>query len=234
MFYVALGVLCTALVVAGFWPYFAPLFVGAVLERPWVIHVHAAIFSGWLVLLMTQMALVSLRKPRIHRQLGKFGIAYGILIFVVGLVVSFAAPLFHVAAGEWAIERAAGFLILPLGDMVLFGGFFAAAIAYRSVPVVHKRLIVLATVALIFPAAARLMNLPEILAAGNPAGMLIFLSVWLSPLLVAMVYDLVTRRTIHAVYGLGTAILVLGFGRVLIMNSEGWLYVGRMALTAFM
>jgi uncharacterized membrane protein YfcA len=105
----------------------------------------------------------------------------------MGLVVSFAAPLLHLAAGEWPMDQAAGFLIIPLGDMVLFGGFFGAAILYRRKPEIHKRLILLATVALLFAAIGRL----SFVLGRGPVALL----AWLSPLLVAMAYDgLVSRR----------------------------------------
>ena len=38
------------------------------------------------------------------------------------------------------MDRAAGFLLIILGDMALFGVFFVAAIIYRRNPEIHKRL----------------------------------------------------------------------------------------------
>ena len=75
---------------------------------------------------------------------------------LIGLLMSFVAPVMHVTAGEWTLDQAAAFLPIPLGDMVLFGGFFWAAIAYRQKPEIHKRFMLLATVALLFAAVFRL------------------------------------------------------------------------------
>ena len=224
-FYVGMALFMIGMVVTGFWPsYFGPLFRGAVVARPGVIHLHFAVFIGWMALLLTQVTLVSLGRTRIHRKLGRVGIGYGFLVLLVGLFVTFAMPLFHLAAGEWEMDRAASFLIFPLGDMVLFAGFFGAAILYRNRPEIHKRLILLATVALLFAAAARLFSPPQ-----SP---LTCLLVWLSPLLVAMGYDGVTRRRIHPTYLIGGGILLLGFTRTFFMQSEAWLKIGRAALTA--
>jgi hypothetical protein len=49
-------------------------------------------------------------------------------------------------------------VIIPLGDMVLFAGFFIPAVIYRRRPEIHKRLMLLATTALLFAAAGRMSN----------------------------------------------------------------------------
>ena len=226
-FYVGLALFMIGLVAAGFWPsYLGPLFRGAMLARPWVIHLHFAVFAGWMALLLTQVILVSLGRTKAHQKLGAVGIGYGFLVLSVGLIVSFAAPILHVAAHEWAMDEAASFLLLPLGDMALFGCFFVAAVWYRDRPEIHKRLMLLATVALLFAAAGRLIPFSK-----TP---LTALLVWLSPLLAAMGYDGVTRRRIHPTYFIGTSILLLGFTRVFFAQSAAWLKIGRAMLKAMM
>jgi len=160
---------------------------------------------------------------RMHRRVGSVGIAYGALVLGIGLVVSFVAPVLHVRAGDWTVDRAAGFMLLPLVDMVLFAGFFGAAIAYRRKPEIHKRLMVAATVALAFAAVARM-------SFESPV---VFLLVWLSPLLAAMAFDVFSRRRIHPVYFISVAVMAGAFVRVFFMESEGWLTVGRALLTLF-
>lgn len=222
-FYVGITLILMAMVIRGFWPsYFGPLFTGGV-TRPWVIHLHGAVFSGWMVLLLTQVSLIATGRMQVHRRLGNFGIAYGAFVLALGLVVSFAAPALHVRAGEWTVDRAAGFLLLPLIDMVLFAGFFGAAIAYRRRPEIHKRLILAATVALAFAAVARM-------AFESPV---VFLVVWLSPLFAAMAFDVFTRRRVHPVHFISAAVMAGAFVRIFFMESEGWLRVGRALLAPF-
>lgn len=212
----------TVIVVVGFWPsYFGPMLRGVV-ARPWILQLHGAVYVGWLLLLLAQVALVATGRTSVHRKLGTFGIGYGILVWIMGVVVSFAAPLLHLAAGEWDMDRAAGFLIIPLGDMVLFGGFFGAAILYRRKPEIHKRLILLANVALLFAAVSRIPGIGR----GT-----IFIFAWISPLLAAMGYELVTRRRVHPAYLIGLAILLIGFARVFLRQSEYVLRIGRSLLT---
>lgn len=216
-FYIGIAVLMTAMVVVGFWPsYFGP-FLGGVYERPWMFHLHGAVFLGWMGLLIAQVVLVSIGRTRMHRKIGAFGIAYGLLVLTVGLAMSFYAPVFHIRAGEWTVDRAAAFLLLPLGDMVVFAGFFGAAIIYRRTPEIHKRLIVLATVALVFAGVARRVPF---------APPWTFLLIWFAPLLAAMAYDWRTRRRVHPLYLMGTAILTVAYCRVFFMESQFWLGIG--------
>lgn len=223
-FYISIAVLMTAMVVTGFWPsYFGPFLRGAY-ERPWMFHLHGAVFMGWMGLLIAQAVLVSTGRTRVHRKIGTVGIAYGLLVLVVGLAMSFFAPVFHIGAGEWTMDEAAAFLLLPLGDMVVFAGFFSAAIIYRRKPEIHKRLMVLATVALVFAGVARRVPFT------SPGT---FLFIWLAPLLAAMAYDWRTRQRVHPLYLMGTAILTVAFCRVFFMESTIWLTIARALLAPF-
>jgi hypothetical protein len=205
-FYLGITLILIAMVVRGFWPgYFGPLLSGGV-TRPWIIHLHGVIFVGWMALLLAQVSLVFTGRVRLHRRVGNLGIAYGALVLVIGLAVSFAAPV-----------------LLPLVDMVLFAGFFGAAIAYRSAPETHKRLILAATVALAFAAVARM-------SFRSPV---VFLLIWLSPLFAAMAFDVFTRRRVHPVHFVSVAVLTVAFVRIFFMESEGWLKIGRALLVPF-
>jgi hypothetical protein len=224
-FYVGISVAMTAIVVVGFWAsYFGPMLRGNV-ARPWVIQLHGAVYAGWMALLLAQVALVAGGRTRTHRRLGQFGIWYGCLVLVMGVAVSFAAPLLHLAAGEWDMDRAAAFLIIPLGDMVLFAGFFGAAVAYRSKPDVHKRLIVLATVALLFAAIGRMSFIQS-----TP----LLLLIWVSPVLVALAHEALTRRRLDPIYSMGLVILLAGAGRVAVAQSDPWMRTGRALLRSLM
>ena len=220
-FYVGISLLMITIVALGFWPsYFGPMLRGNI-ARPWVIQLHGVVYVGWMALLLAQVMLVARGRTRAHRSLGRFGIWYGALVFVMGIVVSFAAPLLHLAAGEWDMDRAAGFLLIPLGDMVLFGGFFGAAVAYRRQPDIHKRLIVLATVALLFAAVGRIS-----FTQSTP----LLLLIWLSPVLVSIGHEALTSRRLDPVYAFGLVILAIGAGRVALVQYEPWLRVARALL----
>lgn len=220
-FYVGMALVLAAMVVVGFWPsYFGPL-VGGTYTGSWVFHVHGAIFLGWMGLFAAQVALVSTGHTRLHRRLGMFGIGYGVLLLLVGLAVSVYAPVIHIRSGAWDLDAAASFLMLPLGDMALFAGLFGAAIRYRRQPEVHKRLMLLATVAIVFAAVSRRIPYEQPWT---------FLAIWLAPVAAATVYDWRTRGRVHRVYLLGVVVLVAAFLRVFVRESELWLAIGRALL----
>jgi hypothetical protein len=210
-FYLAVTLFLIATVVTGFWTsYFGALLSGGV-ARPVVMHVHGAVFTGWMALLLLQVGLAATGRVRAHRMIGRVGIGYGALVLVMGVIVTFAAPVMHVRAGEWTLDNAAGFLILPIGDMILFAGFFGAAIAYRHKPEIHKRLILAATVALAFAAVARMNFSPPV-----------FLALWLLPMAVAMAFEKLTHGRVHMVSAISTAIMALAFARIFLIESPGW------------
>jgi hypothetical protein len=225
-FYFVLSLFMTAMVLVGFWPSYFGQIQHGLPERPKVIHLHGAIFIGWMALLITQVILAARGRIRDHQRVGTVGIVYGCLVLVMGLTVSFAAPVLHVKAGEWSMNQAAAFLPVPLGDMVLFGGFFGAAVVYRRKPEIHKRLMLLATVALLFAAVARMAFLHDSLAVALP--------VWLSPLLLGIVYDAIRRRRVHPVYWVGLAVLIIAPLRFALAQSEAWLRIGNVVLKTFM
>lgn len=219
-FFLGVTLVLIAMVVAGFWPtYFGPLATGRIATRPWIIHLHGAVFTGWMALLLLQVGLAASGRVRLHRRVGRAGIAYGALVLLLGTVVTFAAPVLHVRAGEWTTEAAASFLLLPLVDMILFAGFFGAAVAYRQKPEIHKRLILAATVALAFAAVAR-MNLHPI-----P-----FFLLWLAPMAAAMTFDVMSHGRVHVVNAVTTAIMAVAFLRIFLMESQGWLAIGHALL----
>jgi hypothetical protein len=221
--YLGVVVVMNAVVVLGFWPFYAGLVTGGPASH-WVIYLHAAVFSGWMVLLLAQTGLVFARRVRAHRQLGMAGLYYGLVVLVMGLVVSFVAPVINVTSGRSTFDENARFLILPLGDMLLFGGFFWAGMAYRRDKEWHKRLMLLATTALLFAPAARI---------GDPSLPLVLL-IWLFPLGLAIAYDAFVGRRVHRVYVVGLAVLLIASVRVPLMESEAWLVVGRSLLGAMM
>jgi hypothetical protein len=218
-FYVVLAVLMLLLIFIGFWPsYYGPLMEGRA-EAPLLLHVHGVIYIGWMALLIVQVTLAARGQIRTHRALGQVGIGYGALVWVVGLIVSFAAPAFNVNSGEWTVDQAAAFIPIPLGDMVLFGSFFLAAVLNRNKPELHKRLMLLATMAILFAAAFRLQN------AG--VSIPVAIVVWYVPLAIAMVYDLVQRGRVHMLYVVGAIVMGLALLRLPFGNTEAWLSIGR-------
>lgn len=222
-FYFGLTLFLMATVLTGFWPtYFGKLLAGGG-TRPLVMHLHGAVFTGWMLLLLLQVSLAANGRVRAHRRVGTFGTWYGAAVWIMGVIATFAAPVIHVHNGEWPVDQAAGFLILPIGDMILFGGLFGAAIKYKDKPEIHKRLIIAATVSLAFAAIGR-MNLSLPLS----------FVIWMMPMAALAVFDFVSASKIHRVTLLTSAVLAIAFLRIPLTEYEGWIRVGRVLLRPFL
>jgi hypothetical protein len=221
-FHVALAVLMTGIVLLGFWPFYSGLARGRIDAHPLIL-AHAAVFSGWLVLFTAQTWLVHRRRVSTHMKLGRMGAIYGLGLLVLGYVTAVAAPPLNVVRGTMTLDQGAAFLLLAAGDMVLVTVFLFVGIRARRDRETHRRMMVLATVAMIFPGAARF---------AVPAGAAAVLALWLLPLAAAMAHDFRVHGRVHRAYWIGLGILLVGFSRVAVMESEAWLVLGRRVILA--
>jgi hypothetical protein len=84
------------------------------------------------LLLIAQAALATAGRVHWHRQIGAAGMVYGVIVFLVGIMVSIGAPALRVRAGDLPVEVGGRVAIPSLADLLLFGVFLAFAFAYRS------------------------------------------------------------------------------------------------------
>jgi len=120
----------------------------------WIIHVHGAIFSTWIILLCMQTGLVSARRVDIHKKLGLFAFGLSCVMVVFGLMAArnsllrgFVPPGFPMAAPT--------FFIIPVTDIFMFATLIYFGWALRTNGSVHKRLMIVATVSILDAAIAR-------------------------------------------------------------------------------
>ena len=85
-FFSGMALLMLATVLAGFWPtYYGAGLINAPLPNA-VVHVHGALFSLWMILLLVQVGLISAKKVKVHRTLGLAGFVLAVLMVVVGVL----------------------------------------------------------------------------------------------------------------------------------------------------
>ncbi len=169
-------------------------------------------FTGWLVLFLTQAVLAATKRVAWHLRLGKIGIGYGALLVVVGSTSGVLRSARLPLGGE-----AEDLLFAATADMVVFSSFFTAAIVYRRKPQVHKRLMMVAANMLLIAAVARMTFIPP-----APAGLPLFLAIWFLPLIAAMAYDWWSQRRIHPVYFMGLAAFVVRVVANPIHTTDAW------------
>jgi hypothetical protein len=131
---------------------FVPALRGDFPPAPPVVHLHGMVFIGWMLLLLIQSALVSNGNVTLHRTLGTWGIAQGTATILIGVMMQLVASGRGHSAG-----RPAGTDGLYLG-LLAFLGFalmFALAIANRTRPDIHRRMILFAMLPVIPPGVNR-------------------------------------------------------------------------------
>jgi len=210
----AVAFLLTAVV--GFGPtyFFKPVHPSQPLSP--LLHVHGLVFTAWLILLIVQSGLVRAERIDLHKRLGMFGAALAALMVFLGLSVGIAAARRGVSADGMT---PLAFMIFPLGQTLLFGGFIAAGLLNRRKPEIHRRFLLLGTISLLTPAISRMVDKRSLLA--------MFLT--LAFVVVAMIHDWLSRRRVHPVYIFGGLILLVsGPLRAVIANSSAWQSFARM------
>ncbi len=189
-----------------------PTVTGATTLSP-LAHLHGALFTGWVLLFIVQTALVASHRTAVHRRLGIAGGVLAAAMVVVGVRTAIAAAAR--GAAPPGVDPLA-FLSIPLFDMVLFATFAGAALWHRHRREAHKRLMLLAYISIIAAAVARFPGL-------LPYGPLVFFGLAFIFLLIAVTYDVVSRRRIHPTYIWGGALLVVSVPvRLMISGTEMW------------
>lgn len=115
-----------------------------------LVHIHAAAFTLWIVLLITQISLVTARRVDLHRRLGQLGFALAVLMIVLGVLTA-SDRLARQSAnpGADSIEEVRHLYAVSMGDMLMFCSFAYLGYRNRFRPVVHKRLMLFATFSLL-------------------------------------------------------------------------------------
>ncbi len=184
-FFLAMAVLLLATIFAGFAPSY---YLSGIFRAPlpsMIIPVHGAVFSCWILLLIAQTSLVSAGRVDIHRRLGIAGFVLACVMFVIGLLAATDALVRGVGRDPLA------FYMVSIVDMVVFPTLVFFAFQARFDPQAHKRIILMATIAITPAAIARL---PFAFVHRKPPMAYLVSYVFLVLLLV---YDLWSARKIH-------------------------------------
>ena len=141
-----MSLLIAAIVVYGFSHTVDKNLIHPAVPPPFLLNVHAAVFSTWLVFFILQTALVRTRQVRWHRRVGWFGAALGVAIAVLGTSTAITMARFNTLQLHASHEDSN--LMIPLFDMLCFTPTFALAIYWRKQAELHRRLMFIATCAL--------------------------------------------------------------------------------------
>lgn len=203
LFYFAFGLFGLLVVALGFGVTYAVPMARRTFSAPGIVHLHGAFALGWVLLVVVQAMLVRRVRTPLHRRVGRIALPLAPAVWASGI-----------ATGVWAAARdlpelgtaATSSLAGTVSGLSIYLLLVVAAVLTRRKPDWHKRLVMLATIQLLWPAFFRLRHwLP---AVPDP-------DIWFAlvlayaPILVAVVRDRWRYGRIHPVWlFLGPAVIV--------------------------
>lgn len=215
VFFSVMPFVMLAMVLYGFArTYFLAGMVAAPLPNK-LIHVHGAAFTLWMILLIVQTALVSTKHVKWHMGLGLYGFGLAVAMLVLGTLA--AVDAMRRGEGHLGLD-AQTFFVIPMTAMLLFGTLVFFAYKLRRNTEAHKRLILLATMALMDAAVGRWQH-PAILQRIPPTQDLVMLAL----LLMLVGFDLFNLRRVskYTVFGV-LLVMVVHLARVPLGHTAAW------------
>lgn len=184
----------------------------------WMTHAHALIMVLWMALFAAQVFFVRTKNIKTHITLGMAGVVLALLVIATGSIVGVQAGKYGSVSFPPNIPRLS-FMIVPLGDILVFAVLFAAAIYYRRTPANHRRLMILTAINFLSPALARinieaLQNLGPLYFWGFPDALgLILLGA-----------DTWRNRRLNPAFAIGLLLIIASQPlRLMISGTETWL-----------
>ena len=124
---------------------------------PPLVHAHALVFMGWVVIYLTQNLLIGTGRVDIHRKLGWIAVGWLFPMVLLGCLVTLAmvrrgqVPFFF---------RPLQFFVFDPMTIFFFAGLTIAAVAMRRQTTWHRRLHFCGMSLLTMPAFGRLLPMP--------------------------------------------------------------------------
>jgi hypothetical protein len=214
--YILAAIITPLIVLAGFArTYYLKPFFGTPDLPGRIVHLHGIVMTAWVLLFIVQISLVATRRTRVHQRLGIAGGVLAALVVVVGVLTA----LFAAARGATPGPPPLAFLVVPLGDMLVFSVLIGLALYFRRKLQVHKRLMLLAAINLLTPAIARIPL--SFIINGGP---LAFFGLTDLVLVAFVAYDTIKHRRLHPVFLWGSIfIIAMQPLRLLLAGTGVWM-----------
>ena len=214
-FFTGMAVAAALTVFVGFAPtyYLRGVYGGPPL--PTLVHVHGVVSTCWILLFLTQTSLIAARRTDLHRRLGIAGAVLAVVVVVIGYLTAIEGARRGVTPPGGPPPLA--FLAVPIGTIAAFAVLVTAGLYHRPRSDIHKRLMLLATIAVLTPALARIGRMLDTggppLAIGGTCGFV----------LVCMLYDRASRGRVHPAFLWGGWFLMLSLpARFAMARTEAW------------
>jgi len=172
-----------------------------------LIVIHGLSMLLWYFILFWQTRQIRSNSIKGHKQLGLMTIFLAIAIIISGIMI---------AISNFKGEGEALTLFSNFSGMFVFSVLYVFAITNRQKPDIHKRLMIVASIAMLSPALVRILRIIDI-------NDFVTLPFWLLFIAVLPIYDYRELKKVHKATLLATGfLLIILFGGAPIGMSEGW------------
>jgi hypothetical protein len=218
-FYTLAGLIVVLIILWGFGKtYYLKAVFGSPALSP-LLHLHGLVMSTWFVLFIVQARLVAAQRVDLHRKLGMFAGLVALAVLLVGPLTAITAARLGRSPGPPPLV----FLMVPLGDMVVFGTLVGLGLWFRARPDIHKRLMLLSCVGILGAAIARIP-----LEAISQAGPLAYFGLTDLIALGCLGYDWSRTRRLHPAFGWGVLFIILSHPlRMLFAGTALWMKLAQ-------
>jgi len=221
-FYRHMAIALSLFVIIGFSRTYYLRFLSDLPPLSTLLHWHSVAFSAWLLVFIAQTRLVAAQRVDLHMKLGIAALVLAAAVVAIGFATTAvkATITFIHPSGLTPPQ----FTIVGNMSLVLFVGFLALGVAFRRRAAYHKRFMVLAMIAVLSPAASRLvtqLGLREHWTYLVPIAPALFVASCLA-------YDWRKQRIVHPVNAIGGAAIIASWPlRIMIGRSEWYQPVGE-------
>ena len=222
-FYVAFAWVAIVAAVAGFsTTYWMPM-ARRTFAGPAIAHIHGLFLASWIALLTAQVHFARAKKIRVHQRLGNLSLPLALAMTLSGYAIGMFATRRDVAnrVGDFPYSG----LIGTVSGMTILLAFVGAAYATRKRPDWHKRFMLLATVAVLWPAWFRWRHfMPWVPWPDFWLGFVVSDSL----IVIAAVRDRLKFGRVHPVYAwFGSALMAEQLFEILAFDSGPWRVVAK-------
>lgn len=213
-FFLISAVLMTAIMFAGF---SMQLAMGrSSFAAPLVVHLHALVFMGWVVIYLAQTALATLGPIALHRRLGWIAAVWLVPMLVMGPAIT----IDRVRSGRVPFFfEPQHFLIANPLTLLAFVALTVAAIVLRRRTDWHRRLHHCAMAAILGPGLGRLLPMPLM----EPVAFQVTVIVGLFFPIAGIIHDVRRGRGVHRawMWGLGTILAAMLVSEGIVRSPAG-------------
>lgn len=119
-----------ALVLGGFYKTYFGLIPKFDKSTTWLVHVHAALLTTWVILLIVQPLLIRYKKTKLHKRIGKF--TYVLAPLIVCSMIGMMLKQLSEVSGKLTPLYSVAIIKFALNDCILFIIFYALAVIKRK------------------------------------------------------------------------------------------------------